>query len=44
MYTASVVASVCRFQSLMGIICGYVVVQRDDMDMYMAILSVIHSS
>ena len=43
MYTAIVVASVCRFESLMGTICGSVVVGRDGVGMYMAILRVIHS-
>ena len=44
MYTASAVAPVCRFQSVMATICSSVVVQRDHVDMYMAILSMIHSS
>ena len=43
MYTAIVVASVCRFESLMGTICGSVVVRRDRVGMYMAISRVIHS-
>ena len=38
-----VVAAVCRFRSLVGTICGSVVVQRDRVGMYMAILRVIHS-
>ena len=29
MYTAIVVASVCRFESLTGTICGSVVVEQD---------------
>ena len=43
MYTAIVIASVCRFKSLMGIIRGSVVVQRDRVVLYMAIQRVIHS-
>ena len=42
MYTAIVVASVCGFQSLMETICGSVMVQRDRVRMYMAILTVMH--
>ena len=44
MYKASAVASVGRLESLVGTICGSVVVQRDGADMYMAIVSMIHSS
>ena len=44
MYTASVVASVCRFESLLGTICSSIVVQQDRVGMYMAILGMIHSS
>ena len=44
MYRASMVTSVCRFESLIGTICGSVVVQRDHVDMYMAIPRIIHSS
>ena len=43
MYTTIVIASVCRFESLMRTICGSVVVQRNRVGMYMAILRVIHS-
>ena len=43
MYTAIVVASVCRFESLMGTICGSVVVLLDRVGMCMAIFRVIHS-
>ena len=43
MYTASVVAFVCRFESLMGTICGSVVVQQEHVHMYTAI-RMIHSS
>ena len=42
MYTAIVVASVCPFGCLIGTIRGAVAVQRDRVDMYMAILSVIN--
>ena len=42
MYTAIVAASVYRFESLMGTICGSVVIQRDPVGMYMANLRVIH--
>ena len=44
MYMASVVASVCRFVSLMGTIFSSVVVHRAPVGMYMAILSMIHST
>ena len=40
---AIVVAPVCRFESLMGTICGSVEVRRHHVGMYMAILRVIHS-
>ena len=43
MYTAIVVASVCLFKSLIRTICGSVVVQRDRLGMYMAILRVKHN-
>ena len=43
MFVAIMFASVCRFESLMGTICGSVVVQRDGVGMYMANLRVIHS-
>ena len=43
MYTAIVVPSICRFRSLMGTICGSVVVKRDLVGMYMAIFRLIHS-
>ena len=43
MCTEIVVASVCRFESLMGTIGGSVVVQRDRVGMYMAIHRVMHS-
>ena len=43
MYTAIVVASVCRFVSLMGTICCSVVVQWHCVGMYMANLRVIYS-
>ena len=43
MYTAIVIASVWRFESLMGTIYGSIVVQRDRVGMYMAILRVFHS-
>ena len=42
MYTVIVAASVYRFESLFGTICGSVVIQRDPVGMYMAILRVIH--
>ena len=42
-YTAVAVAPVCRFESLTETICGSVVVQRDRVGTYMAILRVIHS-
>ena len=38
-----VVASVCRLESLLGTICGSVVVQQDRVGMYIVILRVIHS-
>ena len=43
MYTAILVAPVCRFESLMGTIRGSVVVQRGRVVLYMAIQRVIHS-
>ena len=43
MYTPIVVPSLCRFESIMGTIFGSVVVQRDRVCMYVAILGVIHS-
>ena len=43
MYTAIVVASLCRFESLMGTIRSSVLVQQDRVGIHTAILKVIHS-
>ena len=42
MYTAIVVAPVCRFESLIGTVCSSIVVQRDCVGVYMVIPRVVH--